>query len=75
MLGCAGSLAGICISLAVTMPSCGTSEFPPELMADHGDIEISRRLGASWIEWMIRAVARNRATTIKTGMTVQASSI
>src|SRR6267154_6330139 len=32
-------------------------------------------LGASWIAWITRAVARNRTTTIKIGMTVQASSI
>src|SRR5215831_547636 len=32
-------------------------------------------LGASWIAWITRAVARNSTATIKTGITVQASSI
>src|SRR5215467_4330444 len=31
--------------------------------------------GASWIAWIIRAVARNSTITIRTGITVQASSI
>src|SRR5215467_8304873 len=32
-------------------------------------------LGTSWIAWITRAVARNSTATIKTGMTVHASSI
>ena len=51
------------------------AEFPPVLVADYGDIEAAAGLGASWIAWMTRAVARNSVATISAGITVQASSI
>ena len=52
------------------------AKLPPELMAD--DSHLNSTLEASErpeCEWITRAVARNRTTTIRTGITVHASSI
>ena len=54
---------------------CWITKFPPKLMSDDGHRHAFAGLAASCIAWITRAVVRNRTTTIRIGMTVQASSI
>ena len=48
-VGCAGSLTGTCSSLAVTTFEPRISIFPPELVADHGDLDSAGRRSAFWM--------------------------
>ena len=50
------------------------SILPPELVPDHGDFNRVARPGGVLDAAITRAVARNRTTTIRIGMTVHASS-
>src|SRR5215470_1790269 len=74
-VGCSGSLAGMCISFAVTMPSLGYRNSHQYWCPIAVISSAVAGLGASWIAWITRAVARNSTATIKTGITVHANSI
>ena len=52
----------------------GVAELPPELMADHGHIERALRPMGFCTPAITREVARNKASTMRTGITVHASS-
>jgi hypothetical protein len=50
------------------------SIFTPVLVSDNGDFNGVAWSGAFWMPTITRAVARNRTTTVRIGMTFQASS-
>src|ERR1700676_5400808 len=73
-VGCAGSLTGMCSSFAVTTFSDGyrySHQYWCPITVT--SMALPGR-AAFWIPAITRAVARNRTTTMRIGMTVHASS-